>query len=211
MRRMSSTSSPTRRSSFLAVLLSVLAGSHGPSLGEATKPADSSIKEHVEVTLVEVLIHVTDKKGKPITDLKPEEIRVFEGDVEQQVSFLESVTRRGADRSHQGAFVPAKTYDSSGKETAQSQDVVVLSPLPKRRVVIVFDPANSRLRARKDWKNSALDWVRTAMQPSDLVGIVVFHSTPEWLQTPISDKQILLNTLEGLDLESRGANRDRRQ
>jgi VWFA-related protein len=193
------------------VLLSVVALSGDPGLAEPTKPADSAIKEQVEVTLVEVLIHVTDRKGKPITDLKQEEIKVFEGDVEQSVAFLESVSKRGADRSHSGTFVPATTYDASGKATPQAQDVIVLSPLPKRRVVIVFDPANSRQRARKDWKNSAIDWVRSAMLPSDLAGIVVFHATPEWIQQPTADKQVLLAALEGLDLESRGANRDRRQ
>jgi VWFA-related protein len=195
----------------LPALLLVLNPIHALCLAAPPSKPEPRVQEHVDVTLVEVTIHVTDKKGHPVTDLKPEEIRVFEGDIEQHVAYLEAVSKGGSEASRSAGAPPAKVYDNAGNEVLPSTDTIVLPPLPRRRIVIAFDPANSRLRVRKEWKTAALDWLKFAMQPTDLVGVVVFHSTPEWLQQPTSDRRVIVSALEGLDLESRGANRDRRQ
>ena len=58
---------------------------------ESEEPVNVKLTEKVEVHLAEVQILLTDKRGNPITDLKRNEIHVFENGEEKKIAFLETV------------------------------------------------------------------------------------------------------------------------
>ncbi|MFL6227291.1 MAG: VWA domain-containing protein [Pyrinomonadaceae bacterium] len=64
-----------------------------PALLTTAEQQDSEI-EVVETNLSTILMTVTDKKGKLLTDLLPTDIRVYEDGVEQRVSVFERETQR---------------------------------------------------------------------------------------------------------------------
>ncbi len=174
-------------------------------------PMDSGLVERAEVALAEFKVLVTDRRGRPIVDLKPEEIRVFEGGVEQKLAYLEPVTG-GRPRPTGTAEIPppAMLYTSEGEAVA-SEPEAVLPPKPVRRVVLAFDVRNSKLNARDTWKEAALEWLIEGMQPEDLVGIVVFRSYPDWVVEFTRDRKRLKNALESLSLVGSAPDRDRRR
>ncbi|HEY4590970.1 MAG TPA: hypothetical protein VIJ61_01100, partial [Thermoanaerobaculia bacterium] len=49
-----------------------------PSRAAQESPAGESFKESIEVSVVNLDVYVTDKKGQPITGLKKEDFQVFE-------------------------------------------------------------------------------------------------------------------------------------
>lgn len=56
---------------------------------EADRPIPSELEERVEVRLLTLDVLVTDRKGNPVTDLRPEEVRITSGGEEIPVAFLE--------------------------------------------------------------------------------------------------------------------------
>ena len=88
--------------------------------------------------------------------------------------------------------------------------MAVAPPRPTRRIVLAFDPRNSRFPIREEWREAAMDWVRESMKPEDVVSMVVLRSYPDWVVPPTSDRQRLLEGLEIIDLYTDIPNRNRR-
>jgi VWFA-related protein len=197
----------------LLLLSTALAGAAAqeeqpPAAGET---AASTVEERVKVQLVELKISVRDKLGSPVTDITPDEVRVFENGREQRLAFFEAVAERGlvtvgSDDSPQ----PVPLYDTSG-EASQGEAEMVLPPKPVRRIFFVFDPRNSRTPVREGWKNAAVCWASEHMQDGDQAGVIVLRQYPEWAGPLTSEKAQLLVALRTLDLYTNIPDRNRRQ
>jgi VWFA-related protein len=173
---------------------------------------DSGVEERVRVVLLEFKLLVTDKKGNPISDLRPEEIKVLEGGKPQELAFLESWLATEADRDLATEdAVAATVYAPDGTEVKTDATKVVPPPRPVRRVFFVFDVRNSRLRVREDWRKAALEWTRDEMQSDDLASVIVLRNYPQFVLQSTSDKGMLVRALEGMDLFTDSPNRDRRE
>jgi len=203
-----------RRRPTVGVLMLVCTGwfSVSTSAEEQSRPVDSSLQEKVEVNLVEAKITVTDRKGRPVTDLRPEEVRVYERGRQQRLAFLESWKENRRDPSGASpAPPPASLYTPEGRVSTGAQTVVVAPATAMRRVVMVFDVRNSKLRVREEWRQAALRWVRESMKDDDRVALVALRSYPDWAAWFTADKSSLLASLDGLDLFHDVPNRDRRE
>lgn len=172
---------------------------------------DSGVEEHVRVELAEFKVLVTDKQGKAISDLRPEEIRVLEDGVEQRLAFLDSVIggRTTTTERPLEERSTAQLFAADGEEAPDQSGIVVLPPKERRRIVLAFDVKNSHKNVRDDWKLAALDWLKNDMQPDDWVSIVVIQSYAQWLTGFTSDPHVLTNALENISLERSAANTDR--
>src|SRR5216683_678671 len=62
-----------------------------------TKSADDDDVIKVTANLVSLDVIVKDKKGKAITDLKPEDFTVFENGVPQKIQFFDSTLTSGSE------------------------------------------------------------------------------------------------------------------
>lgn len=190
-----------------------LAGSASPILAllAAAATAARIPQEHIEVRLVEVVVRVVDRAGRPVTDITPGEVTVREGGEERKIAYFESAATRGPDLAGGAATPPTLLYDSAGRETKTETDVLVLPPKPRRRIVLAFDVANSKVRKRAEWKAAAKAWIESSMQPDDRVSIVTFKAVPIWVRPPTGDKTVLLDALDALDLEGIALDRDRQK
>jgi len=176
---------------------------------DAPPPRESGVEERVEVQLVEVKVIVTDKDGNPVTDIRPDEVRVQENGEPQKLAFFELVSEHGLLTDHRTVTRPVPVYDARGEVTRGDTDVV-LPPKPVRRVIFVFDPRNSRMRVRDEWREAALAWARDRMQPGDQAGVVVVRTYPDWVLPLTADRDAAAAALHGLDLYTNIPNRSRR-
>jgi len=201
---------------FLLLLSStVLAFSQEPSGSGKPDPRDLPIEtdvvEKVRVELAEVRVLVTDRRGNPITDLKPEEIRVLEGGTPQKLAYLDNVGSTRFAGASDDSQPPATVYTQMGEtvEAGSAEDVMPAKAM--RRVILAFDVSNSKLNIREKWRVAAEEWVRTKMQPDDLVGVVVIRNYPLWLVDFTSDRLTVVNTLQAVSLDQGIQDRDRRR
>jgi VWFA-related protein len=171
---------------------------------------ESNVVEELDVALAEFKILVTDKRGRPIVDLRADEIEVLEGGVPQRLAYLETVSESTPKPSGTSkAPSPATVYTPDGEETTGDVSAV-LPAKPKRRVAMVFDVRNSKKRNRDHWHDAAMEWLRYEMQPDDWVSIVIMRSYPDWLVDFTQDKDVLAGVLEKVSLAGTANDRDRR-
>jgi VWFA-related protein len=164
-----------------------------------------ALQEHVEVTLVEVVVRATARDGAPVATLAPADVRVSEGGLAREVAFVEPFLSAGRDAA------PAATlYDAAGAPSAPTPSAVA-PPVPARRFVLAFDVANSRARARAAWREAAAAWLRDDARPGDRVAIVLLGTGPEWVRSFTADPAAALDALSAVDLAARGGDRDRRR
>lgn len=189
-----------------AALWMLLIAFAGWSVASSQQQAtDSGLVETAVVAVAELRILVTDRSGRAIDDLRAEEVRVFEGGVEQRVAFLEPV-RVG--RSDSAQPTPSVLYDREGEHPpAPEPDVLPVQSV--RRLLIAFDVRNSRKQVRERWRLAARDWVADEMRYDDRVGLVVLGSHPEWIVEFTGERGPLLQALDEPDLLKKAApNRD---
>lgn len=176
----------------------------------AETPQDSGIVEEEVVRLYELKVRATDRKGRPITDLTAEEIRVLEGGKARRLAYFEPLARRSTELLRTEDLEKlAPVYDQSGNETRPDPSAV-LPPAPQRRIVLTFDPRNSKASIRDDWRDAALHWVENGMREGDRVAVVVLRTFPDWIAPLSGDRATIAETLRHLDLYTDVPNRNRR-
>ncbi len=171
-----------------------LLGAAGLALGPAASAAaqvatPEPVREEVTVSLVEVTLHVTDKQGHVVPDLKKEDFQLFvDGkplpieSVEWVGSVSGAVPSRIETRELVGGPAPVPAAGSSENPTAP----------PGRLFVMVFQ---SHIEGQKDeglmrMKRQALAFLDT-LGPSDEVALLVFGSRLWLSQDFTSDKAVL--------------------
>jgi len=173
--------------------------------------ADSGVEERVNVILVEFKVLVTDKQGNPITDLEAEEVVVTEGGRPQRLAFVESwLTVESDSALSLKDAVPATVYSPTGDEARPEALAAVPPPRPVRRVIFIFDIKNSRIRVREEWREAAIEWVKTQMTGDDMASIVVLRNYAQWILQATADKDAVVRSLENVDLFTDTPNRSRR-
>ena len=177
-----------------------------------TPPVESGIQEKIQVVLIEFKLLVTDKAGRPVTDLRPEEVKVLENGDVQELAFVESwLTVRSDSALGLEGSVAATAYSPTGEEVRPGHVAEVPPPKPSRRIMMAFDVRNSRIRIREEWRKAATTWVNTHMGPDDLVSVIVVRNYPEWVLSGSSDRQTVLTALERMDLFTDTPDRSRRE
>jgi VWFA-related protein len=165
----------------IAAFTSVTAQQPAPS------PAPPAQDDVVRVTtnLVQADVIVTDKSGRQITDLRPEDFEVLEDGKRQTLSHFSYISTANP------ATKPAEK--NSGTE---------LPPLPvseaqtRRTLAIVVDDLGLSAESIVSVRKALKEFVENQMQPSDLVAIVQTTKASGALQQFTSDKSRLLATIE---------------
>jgi VWFA-related protein len=148
--------------------LFLLAGTPALAPAAQEEPIPSGLVEEVEVHLVTLPILATDKKGRPVADLKAGEVTIVDAGEERKVAFLD----------------PFRTKDSAMPPLGVEEVELTASPEPAagplpppppsiRRVVFLFDARSSRIPNRLKWAAAARKWVADEMEKGDLVSIAL--------------------------------------
>jgi len=167
-------------------------------------PVPSSTPEDVvkiSTSLVQFDVSVTGKDGRPITDLKPGEIRVFENGKERKVSGLSFVAGEPAGST---AALPSSSKNSAvpllpGKKLTPSE--------VRRAIAIVVDDLTLSFESTDFVRQTLRQFVDRQMQPGDLVAIVRSGGAMGALQQFTSDKRQLYAAIDRIHWNALGNGR----
>jgi len=145
-----------------------------PAVPAAAPAQSSTVKTTAEEVLLDVIVR--DKKGKPITDLKPDELTVLDNGVPQTLSGFRLV--RGAEAITQtGATTP-------------------LDPLRVLRLVtLAFEPLGE-IDQRKMARSAAIDLINGEQGTNVYYSVVVINTRLLVLQEFTKDKEALTRAIE---------------
>ncbi|RMF74810.1 MAG: VWA domain-containing protein, partial [Acidobacteria bacterium] len=168
-----------------------------PDAPEKTGPVKTDVKEEVTVLLAEVQLLVTDRKGNPITDLKPSEIEVRERGKPRRVAYLEPFATKNLIARVLPEATPVESADEqAGPAPEPVEEVAIPAPPPQRWIVLLFDGFNSRIQDRPAWVKAARDWVAQEMRDDDKVSVALLDRDSVRVIVPFtSDRQLLDATL----------------
>jgi VWFA-related protein len=157
--------------------------------GAAQQPGD--VHEQVTVSQVEVTLHVTDKQGRVVPDLKKEDFQLF---VDGQPVAIESVEWVGSiSDAAPSRSTTIERVDKTAKPDTAAEAVPAEAPAaPGRLFVMVFQ---SHIEGQKDeglmrMKRQALKFLDT-LGPDDQVALLVFGSRLWLSQDFTSDRAVL--------------------
>jgi VWFA-related protein len=169
-----------------------------PSPQEIQKPETEDVVR-ITTNLVQVDAVVTDKNGKVVTDLKPEEIKILEDGREQKITnFLYNVTETPA--------APARTEKpATVDKNAPPTPPTRLKPEEIRRTIaIVVDDLGLSFESTHFVRGALKRFVDEQMQAGDLVAIIRTGGGMGALQQFTMDKRQLYAAIERVKWNSSG-------
>ncbi len=176
-------------------LLSLTVSAQQPT---ATPPIDDSDTVKISTTLIQADVTVTDKDGKVVTDLKPEDFEVYENGKKQTItnfSFI-SVVKPAEN------VTPQKV--KTDKNTIPIPPVKLKTEQVRRTYALVVDDLGLNF-GNVFWVRQALrKFVNEQMQEGDLVAIVRTGSGIGAAQSFTSDKRQLIAAIDKIKWNSYG-------
>ena len=159
-----------------------------PTVEPSPTPAADTDVVKITTTLIQLDVTVTDKNGKIVSDLKPEDFEVFENDKKQTItnfSFINSVPEKQAAPS------------SAPNKISVPFPTVQLRPEQVRRTIaLVVDDLGLSAESIQSVQKALKKFVDEQMQPNDLVAIIRTGSGVGSLQQFTSDKNLLYAAIE---------------
>ncbi|HEY3134840.1 MAG TPA: VWA domain-containing protein [Blastocatellia bacterium] len=156
----------------------------------ARKNQDEIVR--ISVTLVQVDVSVTDKKGRPVTDLRSEDFEIYEDGKRQQITNFSYISpeRFGATE----ASPPAQSRIA--KNPPLSPPVRLRPDQVRRTIALVVDDLTLTVESAPFVRQALKKFVDEQMQPGDLVAIIRTGAGIGALQMFTADKRILYAATE---------------
>jgi VWFA-related protein len=145
-----------------------------PIPASAQQAAGSTVKTTVEEVLLDLIVR--DKKGKPVTDLKPGDLTVLDNGAKQSLTSFRLVS--GSD-----------ALTATGVKTT-------LDPLRQIRLVTLAFEAMSDAAQRKLARTAAIDLVQGGQGTNEFYAVVVINTRLLVLQQFTNDKAALTKAIE---------------
>ena len=152
----------------------LLAAVLAPLPAPAQQTAAPTVKTNVDEVLLDLIVR--DKKGKPVTDLKPEDISILDNGAKQTITSFRLVSGTDA-------------LTSSGVKSA-------LDPLRQIRVVTLAFAALAEVDQRKMARTAAIDLIKGDQGTNVYYAVVVINTQLYVLQQFTRDKAALTKAIE---------------
>src|SRR5216684_7103900 len=149
-----------------------------------TKSADEDVIK-VNSNLVSLDVIVKDKKGKAITDLKPEDFTVFENGVPQKIEFFDSTLNSGNEA--------AQPITAAGATESKPR---APSGFPRNIIALVLDGQSTELANLKHVREGMMKYIRERISDSDSVALFSISGGLQLLQPFTQDKARLIAVVE---------------
>lgn len=163
-----------------------------PAIGQQQEKRQDEVVR-VTTNLVQVDVVVTDKEGRHITDLGPEDFEILEDKRKQQITNFSYLAIGSATTTRQ----PATPTSGSERNTMPSVSPAALRPeLLRRTMVIVVDDLGLSFESTISVRQALKKFVSEQMQPDDRIAIVRTSKGGGALQRFTSDKGQLLAAIE---------------
>jgi VWFA-related protein len=161
------------------------------------KPADDEVVR-ITTNLVQVDVTVTDKKGQPVTDLRPEEVEILEDGKPQKVTNFSYVSLEGG---RQQAIATTAPADKSAPPVPPAR----LRPEQvQRTIALVVDDLSLSFESTYYTRQALKKFVDQQVQPGDLVAIIRTGGGIGALQQFTSDKRQLYAAIERVRFNLQG-------
>jgi VWFA-related protein len=152
------------RKTFLLLIVLLTAASHPYLLTNAHNPIQTqsdqeTLQHEVTVTLKLVQVYVTDKKGKPITDLDKTEFEIHDNGALKEITDFEQ------------HILSSSPSDETKKEFEEPTPEIM-----NRKFFLFFDFAFNNPTGIKASKEAAIHFLENTLQPTDKVGILSYSS-----------------------------------
>jgi VWFA-related protein len=144
--------------------------------GEPKPPAgNSGFTLRTTSRLVEVPVVALDKKGQPITDMKPDELQVYDAGRKQQVSFFSqagagTLTASGEKPAHAGAN--SENQEVTNRPSAVSAKT--MAPAEAHTTVLLIDSGNVAFADLNNARQEILRFLK-AVAADERVGLYILH------------------------------------
>lgn len=174
----------------LAISVSLLAQTPLPSPAQS-KPGDDDVVR-VTTNLVQVDAVVTDKNGKQVTDLRPEDFEILEDGHPQKITSFSYVSTDLLSLNPQKSVAGPDRNNPPVPAAPLSRDQV------RRTIVLVVDDLGLSLQSMQMIKSALRRFVDEQMQKGDLVAILNTGGGAGALQRLTSDRQQLKENIDRL-------------
>lgn len=182
---------------FLVFLFSISVAGQNPASTPPVEDDKDSIK--ISTTLIQVDVTVTDKSGKIVTDLKPEDFEVYENGKKQSItnfSFI-SVDKSAEKTKLQPVVKPDKNAIPIPPVRLKAEQV-------RRTYALVVDDLGLNFGNIYWVRQSLKKFVNEQMQEGDLVAIIRTGAGIGAMQSFSSDKRQLLAAIEKIKWNPQG-------
>ena len=152
-----------------------------------TPPTDDDIVK-ISTSLIQIDVTVTDKNGKIVSDLKPEEIEIYENGVKQKISNFSFVSNVKTENE-----TPAAT---KGNVAAPQPATPVRPEQVRRTIALVVDDLTLSFESTHFVRQALKKFVDEQMLPGDLVAIIRTGAGIGALQQFTTDKRQLYAAIE---------------
>ena len=158
---------------------------------ETQQPGSDDVVR-ITTNLVQVDAVVTDKSGKMVTDLKPDEVEILENGRQQKITHF----------SYNASPTPATTPDKSSVSANKNAPVVPPARIKpediRRTIALVVDDLGLSFESTYQVRRALKKFVDEQMQPGDLVAIIRTSGGIGALQQFTADKRQLYAAIERL-------------
>ena len=160
-------------------------------------PVEDNDVVRISTNLIQIDVSVTDKNGKVITDLKPDEVEIYENGQKQTItnfSFVSSVKT---------IVDEPKVIDKNA--IPPPPPVALRAESIRRTYALVVDDLSLSFESAYQTRRALKAFVDEQMQPGDLVAIIRTGAGIGALQQFTSDKRILYAAIEKVKWNSQGS------
>jgi VWFA-related protein len=164
-----------------------------PSPSPSPQRPDEGDIVRITTNLVQVDAVVTDKSGKVVTDLKPEEIEIYEDGRKQKVTNFQYYT---AEPAPSQAPVNAADKARDNRNNPPSPPARLRPEDVRRTIALVVDDLGLSFQSIAYVRRALKKFVDEQMQPGDLVAIIRTSGGMGALQQFTSDKRQLYAAIE---------------
>jgi VWFA-related protein len=151
---------------------------------EPKKSADEDVIK-INSNLVSLDVIVKDKKGKAITDLKPEDFTVLENGVPQKIQFFDSTLTSGNEA--------AQPTTAIGSTEPKPQTP---TGFPRNIIALVLDGQSTEAANLKHVREGMMKYIRERISDSDSVALFSISAGLQLLQPFTQDKAKLIAAVE---------------
>ncbi len=161
-------------------------------------PSDDGVLK-ISTTLIQADVTVTDKDGKVVTDLKPEDFEIYENGKKQEITNFSFVSVD----SKSAPTAPIKSPTST-KNSIPIPSVKLKAEQVRRTYALVVDDLGLSFESIRHVQQSLKKFVNEQMQEGDLVAIIRTGIGIGALQSFSSDKRQLFAAIDKIRWNSQG-------
>src|SRR5713226_6965015 len=158
---------------------------------ETNKSADDDDVIKVTANLVSLDVIVKDKKGKAITDLKPEDFTVFENGVPQKIDFFDATLTTSEAAQPIRPNDPTQPPNDSTRLKSRTPN-----GFPRNIIALVLDGQSTEVANLKHVREGMMKYIRERISDSDSVALFSISGGLQLLQPFTQGKAKLIAAVE---------------